>query len=73
MAKIPVTSGRNAQKAFERLGWIKVRQHGSHIIMNKPGEIASLSIPDHSEVAKGTLRGVIRTAGLSVEEFSDAL
>ena len=71
MAKPPVVSGRKVQKAFERLGWKKVRQTGSHIIMTKDGEMVTLSIPDHNPVAKGTLRSLIRSAGLTVDEFSE--
>jgi len=72
MANLPNVSGRRAQRGFERLGWMKVRQTGSHIIMTKSGEMATLSIPDHNSVAKGTLRSLIRSAGLTVDEFSDA-
>ena len=50
-----------------------VRQTGSHIILIKNGHVATLSVPDHKEVAKGTLRGLIRSAGLAVPEFLDAL
>ena len=50
-------------------GWETARQRGSHIILVKSGSIATLSVPDHREVAKGTLRSLIRDAGLSVEEF----
>jgi predicted RNA binding protein YcfA (HicA-like mRNA interferase family) len=46
-----------------------VRQRGSHMILLKPGHMATLSVPDHREVAKGTLRSLIRSSGLSVEEF----
>ena len=56
MPELPVISGREARRAFENLGWIFQRQHGSHMILTKPGNIASLSIPDHREVAPGTLR-----------------
>ncbi|MEZ4273721.1 MAG: type II toxin-antitoxin system HicA family toxin [Nitrospirales bacterium] len=47
-------------------------QRGSHIIMTKPGHLATLSIPDHSEVARGTLRGLISKAGLTIEQFIEA-
>jgi predicted RNA binding protein YcfA (HicA-like mRNA interferase family) len=46
-----------------------VRQRGSHTILVKPGHIATLSVPDHREIAKGTLRSLIRSSGLTVEEF----
>jgi len=51
------------------LGWSVARQSGSHIILVKEGEMATLSVPDHREVAKGTLRGLIRAAGLTVADF----
>ena len=56
MASFPVLSGSDAVKVFQRFGWSVARQSSSHIVMTKEGEIASLSIPDHKEVAKGTLR-----------------
>ena len=66
---LPALSGREVVRVFESLGWEVVRQTGSHIIMTKDEELVTLSIPDHREVAKGTLRSLIRTAGLTVEEF----
>ncbi len=69
MAALPVLSGRETKRAFEKLGWLVARQRGSHIILTKEGEIATLSIPDHKEIAKGTLRSLIRMAGISVDEF----
>jgi predicted RNA binding protein YcfA (HicA-like mRNA interferase family) len=46
-----------------------VRQRGSHIIMVKDGEIATLSVPDHKGVAKGTLRSLIRSTEITMDEF----
>lgn len=69
MPVLPVLSGRKAVGIFQNLGWQVARQRGSHIIMIKDGEIATLSVPDHKEVAKGTLRSLIRTAGITVDEF----
>jgi predicted RNA binding protein YcfA (HicA-like mRNA interferase family) len=66
---LPVMSGREVVRVFESLGWEVVRQTGSHIIMTKEEKLVTLSVPDHREVAKGTLRSLIRTAGLTVEEF----
>jgi len=68
-----VISGRQAVKAFERLAWTFVRQKGSHMILVKPGNIASLSVPDHSPLAKGTLRALIARSGHTTEEFLNAL
>jgi predicted RNA binding protein YcfA (HicA-like mRNA interferase family) len=66
---LPVMSGREVVRIFKSLGWEAVRQTGSHIIMTKDEELVTLSVPDHREVAKGTLRSLIRNAGLTVEEF----
>ena len=71
-SNLPVLSGREVVRVFEAVGWQVARQSGSHIIMVKEGEQATLSIPDHREVAKGTLRSLIRAAGLTVEEFVSA-
>jgi predicted RNA binding protein YcfA (HicA-like mRNA interferase family) len=70
---LPILSGRDVVRVFASLGWRVARQSGSHIIMIKEGEIASLSVPDHKEVARGTLRQLIRAANLSVDEFVRSL
>ena len=69
MSHLPVLSGRRVVKVFESFGWQVARQRGSHIILIKPGHIATLSVPDHREVARGTLRALIRLADLTVEQF----
>ena len=69
MPALPILSGRKAVRAFEKLGWQIARQRGSHIIMVREGENVTLCIPDHKEVAKGTLRSLIRAAGITVDEF----
>lgn len=69
MSHLPVLSGRRVVKVFKSFGWQVARQRGSHIILIKPGHIATLSVPDHSEVARGTLRALIRLADLTVEQF----
>jgi predicted RNA binding protein YcfA (HicA-like mRNA interferase family) len=69
MPQIPLLSGRELVCIFEKLGWQVARQRGSHIILVKEGARATLSVPDHKEVARGTLRALIRAAGLTVEEF----
>lgn len=73
MPKLPVISGRQARRAFERAGWVFARQNGSHMVLTKAGETANLTIPDHHELDRGLLRALIRSAGLSVEEFSSLL
>ena len=72
MARLPRLSGREVVKVFESLGWEKARQSSSHIILVREGHRATLSVPDHKEVAAGTLRSLIRSAGLTVEEFAEA-
>jgi len=56
-------------KFLKKAGWKPERQQGSHIILTKAGNPAILSIPDHKEIRRGTLRGLIRNAGLTVAEF----
>jgi predicted RNA binding protein YcfA (HicA-like mRNA interferase family) len=73
MPQIPAMSGRDVVKTFQSLGWEFARQSGSHIVLVKAGETASLSVPDHKEVRKGTLRSLIRTANLTVDEFLAAI
>lgn len=71
MASLSPLSGREVVRVFEELGWRVARQRGSHIVLIKESHIATLSIPDHKEVAKGTLRSLIRSAGLTLSEFED--
>jgi predicted RNA binding protein YcfA (HicA-like mRNA interferase family) len=73
MPALPVVSGRRAVRVFESLGWAVARRKASHIILVKEGEIATLSVPDHDEVARGTLRRLIRRANITAEKFVDAL
>jgi predicted RNA binding protein YcfA (HicA-like mRNA interferase family) len=69
---LPTIGGRETVKVFESLGWKVVRQRGSHIIMVRENLPVTLSIPDHKEVAKGTLRTLIRKANTDVDEFLQA-
>lgn len=73
MAQLPRISGRDAVRIFESLGWSRARQSGSHIILVQAGHPATLSVPNHNELAKGTLRSLIRAAGLTVDNFVDAM
>jgi predicted RNA binding protein YcfA (HicA-like mRNA interferase family) len=72
MPSLPVISGREAVRRFASFGWQFARQRGSHMILTKPGSIVTLSVPDHREIAKGTLRSLIRLAGLTPEEFLES-
>lgn len=74
MSYLPRISGREVVKAFGKIGYEIDRQRGSHIVLrNVEPPYRRLVVPDHNEVAKGTLRGIIRQAGLSVEEFKSLL
>ena len=70
MPKLPIISGKDLVKAFAKIGYEVDHQTGSHIILrhNIPPH-RRLTIPNHKEIAKGTLRAIIRQAGLSREEF----
>ncbi len=74
MARLPVVSGEQAAKAFRRIGYELSHQTGSHMILRSTTPPhRHLSIPNHRELSKGLLRGLIRDAGLTVEEFTRLL
>ena len=69
--KLPVVSGSEAVRAFRKVGYEFDEQHGSQIILrHADAPHRRLSVPNHKELAKGTLRALIREAGLTVEEFA---
>lgn len=69
MSGLPHISGKEALHAFEKAGWVYRGQVGSHIVLPKPGERVNLSVPNHKELALGTLHKLIRYSGLAVDEF----
>lgn len=71
MSGLPVISGAEAVAALGRLGYVVVRQKGSHMRMRHPSDPSRLplTVPDHRELKSGTLRAIIRDAGLTVEQF----
>jgi predicted RNA binding protein YcfA (HicA-like mRNA interferase family) len=71
VSKLPRVSGADAQRALERLGFQKVRQSGSHVVMKRGAK--GCVLPMHSELKIGTLAGVLRQAEVSAEEFILAL
>lgn len=73
MGKLSVISGKGLIQVLESFGWIEVRRKSSHIILVKSGEIVTLSVPDHKEIAKGTLRSLLRIADISIEDYNAAL
>ncbi len=69
--KLPVISGKDAVKALERAGFVIVRQKGSHIRMKKvtSDTVIKITVPLHDTLDRGTLKSIIRSAGITVEEF----
>jgi predicted RNA binding protein YcfA (HicA-like mRNA interferase family) len=68
MPRLPRLSGREARRAFERAGWTHARTTGDHMQLTRPGK-RTLTIPDYDDLPTFILRGLLRTAGLTVEEF----
>jgi predicted RNA binding protein YcfA (HicA-like mRNA interferase family) len=74
VSALPVASGREVTSALGKIGYVLDRQRSSHMILRQQiPPHRRLTVPDHKEVAKGTLRAIIRQAGLTVEEFKDLL
>jgi len=74
VSTLPHVSGRKVLQALLKIGYEKDRQKGSHIVMRQISyPHRRIVVPDHKEVAKGTLRAIIRHAGLTVEEFAKLL
>jgi predicted RNA binding protein YcfA (HicA-like mRNA interferase family) len=69
VARLANISGKEAVRALEKAGWHVMGQVGSHVVMTKPSERVNLSIPQHKELSVGTLRALIRHAGMTVDEF----
>jgi predicted RNA binding protein YcfA (HicA-like mRNA interferase family) len=69
MGKLANISGKEAAKAFQRAGWEPIGQVGSHLVLVRPDVRVNLSIPQHKELSVGTLRSLIRNAGMTVDEF----
>jgi len=70
VSTLPRVSGREVVAALGRVGYELDRQTGSHIILRNPKPpFRRMVVPDHKEIAKGTLRAIIRQAGLTVTEF----
>jgi predicted RNA binding protein YcfA (HicA-like mRNA interferase family) len=71
MPKLPRVSGAEVVRALERLGFVRLRQSGSHVILRRQSK--GCVVPLHAEVKVGTLAGVLRQAEVSPEEFTSAL
>ena len=73
MVRLGNISGNEAVKAFWKAGWQPLGQVGSHLVMVKPGIKVNLTVPQHKELSVGTLRALIRSSGMSAEDFVDLL
>ncbi len=73
MSKLPVISGAECVKALKQIDFVVDRQRGSHIVLVREDPRTTVSVPDHKELDRGTLRAIIRQVGLSVDEFIDLL
>jgi predicted RNA binding protein YcfA (HicA-like mRNA interferase family) len=71
MPKLPHVSGKEAVVALEKLGFSQVRQKGSHLILRR-GSVGCV-VPLHREIKVGTLSGVLKQAGVTPQDFIDAL
>jgi len=75
MPKLSRVSGEEAIRALQKLGFVKIRQRGSHVVLRKEineGVIGCV-VPLHKELAVGTLRGILRQAQVSPDEFVEQL
>ena len=74
MSKLPVISATDLIKALHKIGYNVDHQTGSHIILrNTKYPYRRQSVPNHKEIARGTLRAIIRQSGLSVKQFLEIL
>lgn len=75
MSNLPAITGKKAKAAFEKLGYAEVRVKGSHHTLKRDGHCYLLTVPIHGgkNLKSGTLRGLIRTAGITIEQFRDLL
>ena len=73
MSELPRISGRECAKALNKAGFYLKRQEGSHMILRRDNPFGQVVVPDHKELDRGTLRAIIRQAGMSVDEFAKLL
>jgi len=69
MSKLPLISGKECIAALEQVGFYIKRRESSHVILRRDNPFAQVVVPDHKEIDRGTLRAIVRQAGLSVDEF----
>ena len=73
MTKLPVDSGKQCVKALAKAGFLFKRQEGSHMVLRREDPFCQVTVPDHKDLDRGTLRGILKQAGISPEEFQRIL
>jgi predicted RNA binding protein YcfA (HicA-like mRNA interferase family) len=73
MSSLPQLSGKECVIALMKVGFYQKRQQGSHIVLRRDQPFTQVVVPVHKSLDRGTLRAIIRQAGLSVEEFINLL
>ena len=73
MTRLPRVSGQDCLRALGKAGFRVIRQRSSHITLRRDNPYARVIVPDHREIDRGTLRAILRQAGLSVAEFNQLL
>ena len=73
MTKLPVISGRDCVRALERAGFAVRRQKGSHLVLRRDIPFAQVVVPDHKTLDRGTLRAILRHAGITLQELERLL
>ena len=71
--RLPVVSGRDCVKALSKAGFYFVRQKGSHMYLRRDDPFAQISVPDHRELDRGTLKSILRQADITIEDLVDLL
>ena len=73
MSKLPVVSGQKLVRVLERLGFTLDRQRGSHMILFRAEPPTTVTVPDHRELDRGTLRAILRQADITPSQLHELL
>jgi predicted RNA binding protein YcfA (HicA-like mRNA interferase family) len=73
MSNLPRISGQTCAKALSAAGFTILRHYGSHMILRRKDPFTQVVVPDHAELDRGTLRAIIRQAGMTIDQFKSFL
>ena len=73
MSKLPLISGQECIKALTKIEFYFKRQEGSHIILRRDNPFCQITVPNHKNIDRGTLRSIIKQTGISIDDFNDLL